>query len=161
MKLQIRVQRKLPTKRNTHTDRKVSIMKLKEQILTNWQFRVNIELSTNRTVAINSAVGRWILPCLNQKYLKHLLRFATGQHSLRSSEVRWNPNCETSSCQCGNLETFQHYVFQCDQYEVSRYALLNKINLVSNEQYARLSDIPLNKLFGQDVSLTKKQNKDL
>ena len=149
------------TKRNTHTARKVSIMKLKEQILTNWQFRVNIELSTNRTVAINSAVGRWILPCLNQKYLKHLLRFATGQHSLRSSEVRWNPNCETSSCQCGNLETFQHYVFQCDQYEVSRYALLNKINLVSNEQYARLSDIPLNKLFGQDVSLTRKQNEDL
>ena len=148
-------------KRSTNADRKVCIIQLKEQILTNWQFRINIELSTNRAVSINSAAGKWILPGLNQKYAKHLLRFATGQHSLGASEIRWNPHCETSACKCGNLETFHHYVYQCDQYEVSRYSLLNKINLTSNVQYARLYDVPLNKLFGQDILLTKKQNEEL
>ena len=147
--------------RSTNANRKVCIIQLKEQILTNWQFRINIELSTNRAVSINSAAGKWILPGLNQKYAKHLLRFATGQHSLGASEIRWNPHCETSACKCGNLETFHHYVFQCDQYEVSRYSLLNKINLTSNVQYARLYDVPLNKLFGQDILLTKKQNEEL
>ena len=28
-------------------------------------------------------------------------------------------------------------------------------------QYARLYDVPLNKLFGQDILLTKKQNEEL
>ena len=71
-------------KRNTSTDQKGSIIQLKEQIVTNWQFRINIELSTNRAVSINSAAGKWILPGLNREGVE-------GTFKAMSSNTRGNP----------------------------------------------------------------------
>ena len=89
------------------------------------------------------------------------MRSTTGHHNLRSSEIIWNSDCVSSQCNRGVQEFFEHFSFQCEQYTVPRFNLLNLINYIDHHRYSRLPEVLLVKLFGQDPALTQKDNKTL
>ena len=137
------------------------LLKLREQVMRSWQFRVDIELATNRAYSIKNAVGKWNIPSNSDKYAKYMMQFITGHHNLRSSEILWNPDCVSSQCTCGLRESFEHFAFQCEKYTIPRFNLLNLINSIDGHGYSRLTEVPLVKLFGQDQALSQKDNQTL
>ena len=142
-------------------DFNIILLQLREQVMQNWQFRIDIDLATNRAYSIKNKVGIWNIPCNSDEYTKYLMQFATGHHNLRSSEILWNPDCVSSLCECGIQESFEHFTFQCERYIAQRFILLNLVNSIDDQRYSRLSQVPLMRLFGQDPGLSQKDNQSL
>ena len=44
-------------------DFNIILLQLREQVMQNWQFRIDIDLATNRAYSIKNKVGIWNIPC--------------------------------------------------------------------------------------------------
>ena len=106
-------------------ERKIVLTVLREQVNSNWQRRVDIELGNHQIAEINKEVTTWKL--FNIHGSRHLSRLISGHHSLNSFQSILRPNRITKSCDCGQTESVYHFLFTCQRYTRFRQKWFAKI----------------------------------
>ena len=138
-------------------ERKIVLTHAKEQVLVNWQRRVDHELSNHQVMEINECVKTWKIYNFNSS--KHMIRLVTGHHFLNSFQSKVN-NSITKNCSCGQVETMHHYLFLCQKY--MRYRLKWQYEVVGiTEDTEAFNHISLTTAFGQRGDLSDDKNRSL
>ena len=137
-------------------ERKVVLTHLKQQVLKNWQRRVDIELSNHQVSEINAAVNTWKMH--NIKGINHLMRLITGHHFLNSFQSKLYPSRISKNCSCGQVETLHHFLFLCQKYMRIRLKWYYKVVGIIEEIEA-LNHMSLTTAFGQRDDLSEEKNK--
>ena len=138
-------------------ERKIVLMNLRHQVLTNWQRRVDHELINHQVVEINKVVNSWKI--FNVKGSNHLTRLATGHHFLNSFQSKINPKT-SKYCSCGETETVHHYLFTCQKY--LRFRLRWKHQVVGIvEDLEEFNSMSWTTAFGQRTDLSAEKNRQL
>ena len=138
-------------------ERKIVLTILRQQVLTNWQRRVNLELCNHQIAEINNQVTSWKL--YNMKGSKHMLRLITGHHFLNSFQSHISSKI-TKYCTCGQVESVYHFLFTCQKYTRYRQRWLLKIfNITGNPDV--LQHTTYKTAFGQRSDLTDDENRKL
>ena len=145
---QIKVQRPL--------ERKVVLTYLRQQVLINWQRRVNIELSNHQVSEINPDVNMWKIH--NLKGTNHLIRLITGHHYLNSFQSKLYPLKISKNCSCGQEETLHHFLFQCQKYMRLRQKWHYKVVGIIEDTEA-LNNMSLATPFGQREDISEEKNR--
>ena len=136
-------------------ERKIVLTHAKEQVLINWQRRVDHELSNHQVMEINEIVKSWKIHNFNSS--KHLIRLVTGHHFLNSFQSKVN-NSISKNCSCGQVETMHHYLFLCQKY--MRYRLKWHYEVVGiTEDIEAYNRISLTTAFGQRSDLSDEKNR--
>ena len=89
-------------------ERKIVLTHLKQEVLGNWQRRVDLELTDHQVMDINKHVKSWKIH--NIKGSHHMTRLVTGHHFLNAFQSKLNPSRVSRSCSCGQVETLNHYI---------------------------------------------------
>ena len=139
-------------------ERKVVLLHLKQEVLVNWQKRVDLELTDHQIMEINQYVKSWRIH--NIKGSKHLTRLVTGHHFLNSFQSKVNPARVSRCCTCGQVETLNHYLFLCQKYIRFRKKWQYKVVSITDDIGA-LVHISLATAFGQRLDLPEEKNKKL
>ena len=138
-------------------ERKIVLTILREQVITNWQRRVDHDLCDHQIAEINKQVLSWKL--YNTKGSKHLQRLITGHHFLNSFQSHISSKI-TKYCTCGQVETLYHFLFTCQKYTRYRLRWLSKIfNITGNPDV--LHHTTFKTAFGQRNDLSDSENKKL
>ena len=138
-------------------ERKIVLTKLKHEVLTNWQWRVDQELTTHQIIEINSRVRSWKI--YNIKGSKHLIRLMTGHHFLNSIQSKLNYRT-SKNCSCGQVETVHHYLFLCQKYMRYRRRWQQRVVGITEDLEAQ-NAMSLATAFGQRVDLSDDKNLQL
>jgi hypothetical protein len=145
------------TKERRPFERKIVLINLKHQVLSNWQRRVDHELANHQITEINKDVNSWQLH--NNKGSKHLMRLATGHHFLNTFQSKLNCNIG-KNCSCGHPETLHHYLFFCQKF--IRFRLKWRHQVVGiTEDLNVLKVMSLTTVFGQRTDLSDEKNRQL
>ena len=147
---QVEVQRPL--------ERKIVLTYLKQQVLGNWQRRVDLELSNHQIMEINNCVKSWKIH--NIKGSIHMTRLLTGHHFLNSFQSKLNPSKISRQCSCGQVETLNHYLFLCQKYMRYRQRWKHKVVSIT-EDLEDWNHMSLTTAFGQREDLSEEKNKTL
>lgn len=139
-------------------ERKIVLIHLKQQVLGNWQRRVDHELSNHQIMEINNCVKSWKIH--NFKGSIHMTRLLTGHHFLNSFQSKLNPSKVSRFCSCGQVETLHHYFFLCQKYMRHRQRWLHKVVSIT-EDLEDLNHMSLSTAFGQREDLSEEKNKKL
>ena len=153
-------------KRGTCTklpDRKILITDINEKVVrNNWQFRANEMLSNHRIYEVNGVVMGWIQhkTLMSHPMCKIMKQLISGHHSLHSSRALLIAG-ESAVCDCGELETFEHYIFSCEKYSKHRFNWSVAISSILSEPRTSLRHNELKRLFGEEKKLTTRKNQEL
>ena len=142
-------------------DRKVHIINLREKVKNNWQFRVDELLSNHRIFEINNKVMQWKQ---HKNIMSHCMyirmkQLISGHHDLNSSKSLITG--ESNQCTCGQVESFDHYLFLCEKYSRFRFNWGMKVSMVLDKSRESVRSIELGRLLGQDMSLSSEKNEQL
>ena len=138
-------------------ERKITLTNLKQQVLLNWQRRVNLELADHQITEINVIVKTWKI--YNTSGSKHLMRLVTGHHFLNSFQCKINPRT-LKNCSCGQTETLHHYLFLCQKYTRFRLKWQHRVVGIT-EDMGMLNKMSLSTVFGQRIDLSEEKNRQL
>ena len=139
-------------------ERKITLMMLKQQILTNWQWRVHIEIANHQITEINSKVLSWKL--FNNQGSQHYSRLITGHHFLNSFQSKVNPGKISKNCTCGQVESVHHFLFTCQRYTRFRQKWLSEVFQITGDP-DMLRSVPYSTAFGQRQDLSQSENSKL
>ena len=139
-------------------ERKIVLTHLKEEVLVNWQRRVNLELSNHLITEINNKVKSWKI--FNIKESKHLTRIITGHHFLNLFQSKINPTKTSKYCSCGQTETIHHFLFLCQNYTRFRQRWTHRVAGIT-ENLEDLVNMSLATAFGQRGDLSAEKNRQL
>ena len=136
-------------------ERSVALTWLKECSITkSWQFRYQNTLCDHFIFSLSRKAGKWF-PYSQQNY--HLVnQLISGQSHLNASRARRLGVSEL--CDCGEIETREHYLFGCERFARQRSEWLHHINLTLGTDYVspRCVDVPA--LFGQSKEVSRETN---
>ena len=130
-------------------ERKIVLTSLKQEVLSNWQRRVDNELANHQITEVNSMVKSWKIYNINGS--KHLTRLATGHHFLNSFQSKINLKTP-KNCSCGQIETMHHYFFLCQKYVRFRQKWHHRVAGIT-EDLDVLNQMTLATAFGQRTDL--------
>ena len=140
-------------------ERKILLNNLKQEVLVNWQRRVEFELSNHRITEINNQVKSWKI--INNRESKHLTRLITGHHYLNSFQSKLNPIKISNYCSCGRaVETMHHFLFTCQKYTRIRQKWIHKVVGIT-EELDTLRQMSLTTAFGQRDDMSEEKNRQL
>ena len=142
----------------TPLDRRIVLILLKEQIIKNWQFRINSEIPQHDSYQTNPIVNSWQLPSI--KGIKHVFRLISGHTQLNDFQSKFNPDITSPYCQCGQRETIYHYLLKCQLYMRHRHNWFNTVFKITGD-ISTFNNISLSTLYGQRKDLTIKSNTEL
>jgi ribonuclease HI len=138
-------------------ERKIVLTHLKQEVLVNWQRRVNLELSNHQIMEINNRVKDWKI--FNTKESKHLTRMITGHHFLNTFQSKINSKT-SKYCSCGQTETIHHFLFSCQRYNRFRQRWTHRVVCIT-EDLEDLNHMSLTTAFGQREDLSEEKNRNL
>jgi ribonuclease HI len=139
-------------------ERKIVLTNLKQQVLTNWQRRVDHELTNHQITEVNNTVKSWKIHNVNGS--KHLVRLATGHHFLNSFQSKINSRT-LRNCSCGQAETMHHYLFLCQKYVRFRQKWQHRVAGITEDLDVLNDPMSLTTAFGQRIDLSDEKNREL
>ena len=139
-------------------ERKIVLTQLKQEVLENWQRRVNLELGNHQIIEINESVKSWKI--FNTRESKHITRLITGHHFLNSFQSKINPAKISQRCSCGQPETLHHFFFTCQKYNRHRQKWLHRVAGIT-ENLDDLNILNMKTTFGQREDLSEEKNRQL
>ena len=128
------------------------VVKLKEKVKENWQFRVDIKLANHRISSINRIVGTWFTTKIEGYHL--LLQLASGHNQL-NYHISKITDTTSPFCTCGQTEDASHFMYECECYSKHRFDLLMELNQLCETDLASLRHISWQVLLGQDTRQPK------
>ena len=132
-------------------DRRNLFIEISEQIVkNNWQFRINQILSDHRVFSINSQAGGWKLHkqvMWHDKY-KIMKQLVSGHHDLGACRANIVKD-QSPYCKCGEVETFEHFIFFCERYARARFDWSQEVAEILGTGSVPIKLVPLQTLFGQ------------
>ena len=144
--------------RNRPLERKIVLINIKQEILGNWQRRVDIELGDHKVMEINNRVKSWKF--FNIRGSIHLIRLITGHHFLNSFQSKIHPARISKYCSCGQVETIHHFFFSCQKYTRLRQKWTHTVVGIT-EDLEILNSMSLTTAFGQRDDLSEGKNRQL
>ena len=139
-------------------EQKITSSILRQEVLNNWQRRVDNDLSNHQVMEMNGLVRTWKI--YHHKGWKHLTRLITGHHFLNSFQSKINPNKISKSCNCGQIESLHHFLFTCQKYTRYRQKWFKQIyNITGNP--TSLTCVSYKTAFGQREDLSADANSKL
>ena len=136
-------------------ERSVALTWLKEcTIAKSWQFRYQNTLSDHFIFSLTKKPAIWFSYSQQNSHLINQL--VSGQSELNASRARRLGVSEL--CDCGDVETREHYLFVCERFARQRSEWLHHINLSLGSDYVSPRYVNVSALFGQCREISRETN---
>ena len=140
-------------------ERSIALIRVKEcSVQNSWEFRFKHSLADHFISSVVHKVGCWISRSDLPNF--HVVNQLVSGHSyLNASRCRLTGG--TPLCDCGELESRNHFLFHCERFARQRSEWLFRLNFILEADYSALVDIDISTVFGQSKDLSREINREI